>query len=39
MAIEPTPIPPEVPGPGQDIPPEVPMPTDPVPSPGAPPEV
>lgn len=34
MAIEPQqPLPPELPGPGQDIPPaEVPPPTDPVPT-------
>jgi hypothetical protein len=39
MAIEPQPpLPPELPGPGQDIPPpEVPMPTDPVPTPSEPP--
>jgi hypothetical protein len=39
MAIEPT-LPPELPGPGQDIPPaEVPVPTDPVPEPAQPAEV
>jgi hypothetical protein len=38
MAIEPT-LPPELPGPGQDIPPvEVPAPTDPAPTPSTPPE-
>jgi hypothetical protein len=32
MAIEPQPLPPELPGPGDDVPPsEVPVPTDPVP--------
>ena len=39
MAIEPQPLQPELPGPGQDIPPaEVPIPTDPSPA-GQPPEV
>jgi hypothetical protein len=39
MAIEPTPIPPELPGPGQDIPPqEIPTPTDPMPPPDTPPQ-
>lgn len=39
MAIEPQPLPPELPGPGQDIPPaEVPTPTDPIPTPGIPPQ-
>ncbi|HEX3573263.1 MAG TPA: hypothetical protein VHU42_01575 [Rhodopila sp.] len=39
MAIEPQPLPPELPGPGQDTPPpEVPSPTDPIPSPGQPPQ-
>jgi hypothetical protein len=39
MAIEPQPLPPELPGPGEDIPPsEVPVPTDPSPEvPDAPP--
>lgn len=33
MAIEPQPLPPELPGPGDDIPPaEVPTPTDPPPT-------
>lgn len=40
MAIEPQPLPPELPGPGQDSPPsEVPMPTDPMPGPTTPPEM
>jgi hypothetical protein len=40
MAIEPQPLPPELPGPGGDIPPpEVPVPSDPVPAPGLPPQV
>lgn len=38
MAIEPNPIPPELPGPGQDIPQEVPAPTDPMPTPDTPPQ-
>ena len=40
MAIEPQqPLPPELPGPGQDVPPaEVPPPTDPVPTIPEPPE-
>ena len=38
MAIEPQ-LPPELPGPGEDIPAEVPIPTDPSPSDPTPPEV
>ena len=39
MAIEPT-LPPELPGPGDDVPPvEVPTPTDPVPTMPEPPQV
>ncbi len=39
MALEPT-LPPEFPGPGEDIPPaEAPTPTDPVPSPSLPPQL
>jgi hypothetical protein len=39
MAIEPQPLPPELPGPGEDIPPaEVPTPTDPIPTPEFPPQ-
>jgi hypothetical protein len=39
MASPPLPLPPELPGPGEDIPPpEVPIPTDPAPTPERPPQ-
>lgn len=31
MGLEPQPLPPELPGPGEDLPGEVPVPTDPAP--------
>jgi hypothetical protein len=38
MAIEPQPLPPELPGPGDDIPPPERSPTNPVPPPPEPPQ-
>jgi hypothetical protein len=40
MAVEPQPLPPELPGPGGDLPPsEVPLPSDPPPTMPEPPKV